>query len=223
MSKDMSEAEQIRGNRLVLLTIAGIPLTMILAATWLWYFVIQGDLDLVGALGTSNSGTLVQPPRQLDELEMREDTGALFKYSDFEPKWALVVPGQGASCDESCEQALYVTRQIHIAIGKEFNRIRRLYLSEVPPRDTSLDVATLSDGRPAPDSFSKLLQTDHRGLKTLTLPEGGSSTLFPEQRVDASTWYLVDPGGWIMMSYNSEIHYKDVISDLKFLLKNSSE
>ena len=41
--------------------IAGIPLTMILAATWLWYFVVRGDLDLVCALGTANQGTLVQP------------------------------------------------------------------------------------------------------------------------------------------------------------------
>lgn len=219
----MTEAEQIRGNRLVLLTIAGIPLTMILAATWLWYFVIEGDLDLVGALGTSNSGTLVQPPRQIDDQELREDTGALLQYGDFEPKWALVVPGAGASCDQSCEQALYITRQIHIAIGKEFNRIRRLYLSEVSPGDSSLGVATLSDDRPAPASFRELLETEHRGLKALTLSEGGYRALFAEHQVDASTWYLVDPGGWIMMSYNSEIHYKDVISDLKFLLKNSSE
>jgi hypothetical protein len=219
----MSEADQIRGNRLVLLTIAGIPLTMILAATWLWYFVIQGDLDLVGALGTSNSGTLVQPPRQVDEYQLREDTGALFKYSDFEPKWSLLIPVAGATCDKSCENTLYVTRQIHIAIGKEFNRIRRVYLSEHRPRDTSLGVTTLSDDRPAPASFNELLETEHRGLKALTLPSGGYQALFPEHRADASTWYLVDPAGWIMMSYNSEIHYKDVISDLKFLLKNSSE
>ena len=223
MSKDMSDAEQIRGNRLVLLTIAGIPLTMILAATWLWYFVIQGDLDLVGALGTSNSGHLVRPPRQLDELELREDTGALFKYSDFEPKWALVIPAQGANCDQSCEKNLYITRQIHIAIGKEFNRIRRLYLSEASPGDTSLNVATLSDDRPAPATFSELLEAEHRGIKTLTLPAGGYKTLFSEHGDDPSTWYLVDPAGWIMMSYNSDIHYRDVISDLKFLLKNSSE
>jgi hypothetical protein len=44
-----------------------------------------------------------------------------------------------------------------------------------------------------------------------------------EHQADASIWYLVDPAGWIMMSYNGEVHYKDVISDLKFLLKNSSE
>ena len=223
MTKTMNEAEQIRNNRLVLVTILGIPVTMILAATWLWYFVINGELDLVGALGTSNSGTLVQPPRQIDELELREDTGALFKYSDFDPKWTLLIPVASASCDSACENSLYITRQIHVAIGKEFSRIRRLYVSEYTPGETSLSPAVLSDGRPAPASFVELLETEHRGLKTLSLPPGGYATLFPEHREDASTWYLVDPAGWIMMSYNNAIHYKDVISDLKFLLKNSSE
>lgn len=223
MTETMNEAEQIRNNRLVLVTILGIPVTMILAATWLWYFVINGDLDLVRALGTSNSGTLVQPPRQIDDLELREDTGALFKYSDFDPKWTLLVPAGSASCDSACENSLYVTRQIHIAIGKEFNRIRRLYISEYTAGDTTLVPREMSDGHPAPDSFAELLETEHRGLKALKLPPGGYARLFPEHREDASTWYLVDPAGWIMMSYNSAIHYKDVISDLKFLLKNSSE
>jgi hypothetical protein len=44
--------------------------------------------------------------------------------------------------------------------------------------------------------------------------------LFPEYGADSSIWYLVDPAGWIMMSYNDQIPYKDVIADLKFLLKN---
>ncbi|MFT4825767.1 MAG: hypothetical protein ACI9J0_003701, partial [Cryomorphaceae bacterium] len=30
------------------------------------------------------------------------------------------------------------------------------------------------------------------------------------------------PAGWIMMSYDGKVGYKGVISDLKFLLKNSS-
>ena len=45
--------------------------------------------------------------------------------------------------------------------------------------------------------------------------------LFSEYRGQPSSWYLVDPAGWIMMSYNEDISYKDVIADLKFLLKNS--
>lgn len=219
----MTEEAQVRNNRLVLLMIAGIPVTMILAATWLWYFVVKGDLDLVGALGTANSGELVQPPRQIDDVAMQTATGALMPYADLPRKWTLVVANQGDSCDTICEQSLYVTRQIHVALGKQFNRIGRLYLSEVPVAETRLDVVSLSDQHPVPDSLDELLEKEHRGLKALTLSAGGYSQLFAEHEEDASTWYLVDPAGWVMMSYNSEIHYKDVISDLKFLLKNSSE
>ena len=219
----MTETKQTRNNRLVLLMIAGFPLTMILAASWLWYFVVNGELDLVEALGTANSGQLVQPPRQIDEVAMTTDTGAVFKYADLPRKWTMVIANKGGSCDVNCENTLYVTRQIHVAMGKGFNRIDRLYLSQVPLGETALDVSQLSDQRPAPASLTALLDSEHRGLRALTLSTGGIDSLFPEQREDASTWYLVDPAGWVMMSYNSGIDYKDVISDLKFLLKNSSE
>jgi len=219
----MNEKIPAGNNRLVLLTIIGIPLTMILAATWLWYFVVRGDLDLVGMLGTANSGHLLQPPRQLDDIALRQDGGLPIDYADLDAKWTLAIPVAGPGCDSNCEHSLYLTRQIHVAMGKESHRIRRLYLSESNVRDTVMDVDRLSDQRPAPAKLKELLETEHRRLKAFTLAEGGYQQLFPEHGEDATTWYLIDPAGWIMMSYNSEIHYKDVISDLKFLLKNSSE
>jgi hypothetical protein len=208
-------------SRAVLLLVGGIPLTMILAATWLWYFVMQGDLDLVSALGTANRGTLVQPPRQLDEHNLSDDRGQALRYSELEPRWTLLIPGANGVCDATCENSLYTTRQIHIAMGKGFNRLRRVYVSEQSALDTILQVSALSDQRPAPADFAQYLANDHRGLKAFTLPPGDANTLFPEYFSDASTWYLVDTAGWIMMSYNSDIPYKDVMSDLKFLLKNS--
>jgi len=207
---------------MVLLLIGGIPVTMILVATWLWYFVVRGDLDLVNMLGTANRGSLVQPPRQLDDQDLTDPGGLSLLYAELEPRWAMLVPGAAALCDEVCEQSLYVTRQIHVALGKEFNRVRRMYVSEARVGAVELAVAELSDRRPAPDSFSGYLEQEHRGIKALTLEVGAYGQLFPEHAADPSTWYLVDPAGWIMMSYNSEIPYKDVISDLKFLLKNSS-
>ncbi|NCF18345.1 MAG: hypothetical protein GWP63_08890 [Haliea sp.] len=200
--------DQTHKNRMVLLSIIGIPVTMILAATWLWYYVVQGDLDLVGSLGTANRGDLVQPPRQIDEAELKEQTGFPFSLSDLE---------------QACEHSLYVTRQIHVAMGKEFKRLRRLYISDVEVAETSLGVSTLSDNRPAPASFSRLLENEHRGMKQVTASTAELEQLFPELGEDRTTWYLVDPAGWIMMSYNTEVPYKDVIGDLKFLLKNSSE
>ena len=208
-------------NRMVLLLVAGIPVTMILGATWLWYFVVRGDLDLVGSLGTANRGALIQPPRQIDEGSLLEPDGARYVYASPEHRWTLVVPGVDGRCDTICEKNLYLTRQIHVAMGKDFNRLRRAYVSETRPQDTLLIPQELSDARPAPASFESFLADEHRGIAPVILAPGGTDQLFTEVRQKPSSWYLVDPSGWIMMSYNSDHTYKDVISDLKFLLKNA--
>ncbi len=219
----MTDNNPTTNNRMVLLLIGGIPLTMILAATWLWYFVARGDLDLVGMVGTANRGSLVQPPRQLDGQILRDESGSNIKFADLQPRWAMVIPAAGERCDEACENTLYLTRQIHLAMGKEYNRLRRLYVSTNTVESMQLAVRELSDGRKAPpaDEFARYLATEHTGLQALTLPAAGYAALFVEHTADSSTWYLVDPAGWIMMSYNNKVPYKDVIADLKFLLKNS--
>lgn len=218
----MKDANPVTNSRMVLLLVGGIPVTMVLVATWLWYFVVRGDLDLVGMLGTANRGTLVQPPRQLDDHVLHDASGLTIKLADMDPRWVMVVPATAGRCDEACEKSLYVTRQIHVAMGKEFNRLRRLYISEADIPDTEWIVSELSDGRPASSGgFVQYLATEHGGLQALRLSAASYGTLFPEHSKDSSTWYLVDPAGWVMMSYNSEVSYKDVITDLKFLLKNS--
>ena len=217
----MENTDRPTNNRMVLLLIAGVPLIMILSATWLWYFVVRGDLDLVGTLGTANRGALVQPPRQIDEAVLIEADGRPFVYAELEPRWTMLIPGPGGRCDASCEATLYETRQIHTAMGKEYNRLRRLYVSEAAPDDTLLTVQELSDKHPVPASFSAYLANEHRGLQALVLGPGQIDELFAEYRAEPGTWYLVDPAGWIMMSYDETVSYKDVIADLKFLLKNS--
>lgn len=208
-------------NRMVLLLIAGTPLTMILAATWLWFYVARGELDLVGAVGTANRGTLIQPPRQIDEVALEQE-GVALAYSELEPRWTLAIPWGASDCDASCEQTLYVTRQIHMALGKNFHRIQRMFISPQAPAAINLSTDRLSDGHPLPQDFASLLAGEHRRVRALQLDGEGFNRLFSEWDDDKSTWYLIDPGGWIMMSYTQEISYKEVIADLKFLLKNSS-
>jgi len=216
----MDTQKQGKTNRLVFLSIVGIPVTIVLAASWLWYFVARGDLDLVAILGTSNNGSLVQPPRLLDESNLAMPGGSVF--ADLAPQWTFLIPG-GATCDEGCEQQLYLTRQIHQAMGKHLSRIRRFYVSDTPVAETLFQIPLLSDKRPAPVDFLKYLAGEQRGLTAYTVSEENHALLFAEYSVNPTTWYLVDPSGWIMMSYNSDVSYKEVIADLNFLLKNSSE
>ncbi len=219
----METHKQALNNRLVLLMIVGIPLTMILAATWLWYFVVRGELDIVGMLGTANRGTLVQPPRSLLPVSLRDDESRPVDPEIFQHHWTMVVPVTGGECDSTCEQVLYETRQIHLAMGREFKRIRRVLVGPKPPAAMRLTVTALSDDHPMPADFSAYLADEHRGLRALQVAAEDLTALFPERIDEPSTWYLVDPAGWIMMTYDADIHYKDVMADLKFLLKNSND
>jgi hypothetical protein len=209
-----------RNGRLVILLIAGIPLTLVLAATWLWYFVVHGDLDLVGALGTSNRGELLQPPRQIADYPVQTDSGLAFILPGGDPKWTFVVPVSGA-CDAVCEGNLYTTRQIHLAMGKEFARIRRFLVAQGTVADLVFTAPALSDGAALPASLPDYLAGEQKGLTALQLDSVSYTGLFAGD-YPPGTWFLMDPAGWVMMAYTPDIHYKEVISDLKFLLKNSN-
>ncbi len=219
----MKKNKQRNRGRMVLLLIAGIPVIVILLATWLWFFVVRGELDIVGALGTANRGSLVQPARQIGQAPLYEQEGKRFNFALLPAKWTLLIPVFGPTCDALCEHKLYETRQIHVAMGKEFARLRRLYVSDAKVADTRLNVPQSSDQHATGDNFAQFLHAEHRGVRAVYADKIALTDLLPEYSRDPATWYLVDPAGWIMMSYNANVSYKDVMADLKFLLKNSSE
>ena len=149
--------------------------------------------------------------------------GAALPWSNVDHQWTLLVTHQGDRCGAPCEQKLYLTRQIHLALGKEFPRVRRMLISDRAPSDTGMSVAELSDGKPAPADFSALLASEHGSVAVARMDVAAWPALFPETLTSEDVWYLVDPAGWVMMTYDSADSYKDVISDLKFLLKNSGD
>ncbi len=116
-------------NRMALLLIAGIPVIIILASTWLWYYVASGRLDLVSVLGTANKGSLLSPPVSMADLGAVDGSGAAFEARGERPLWRIMILG-GETCDQSCAHLVYYTRQIHTAMGKYTNRIERVFFAE---------------------------------------------------------------------------------------------
>jgi hypothetical protein len=132
------------------------------------------------------------------------------------------VPQRGAVCDADCEKRLYEVRQIHMALGKEMGRAQRMMVSDAAPQALSLDVDALSDGRPLPQDFAAYVTSEQRGMSVWTTTPESFSAMFAEYAQHPDSWYLMDPAGWVMMRYDPSVSYKDVISDLKFLMKNSN-
>jgi hypothetical protein len=218
MKQDDSALQQ-RHARRVLLLIAGIPVVMMLAATALWWTVEAGYLNVVDRFGTANHGALVTPPRSVSEIVFRHEGAAEVLWGDLPVKWRVVMVQRGNTCDTVCQNQLYQTRQIHAALGKDFNRIGRVLLGDAP-----LGGVVLADSDPAQSEQRMLagwLAREHQGLTSLTLPAAILDELVPEASASPTQWYVVDPAGWIMMRMSDDLHYKDVISDLRFLLKHS--
>ena len=213
----MTETSNQSGGRAILLLIAGLPVTMILASTWLWYFVERGDVDIIGALGTANSGELLAEPINIRELEFEATDGSTVGLSGIEPKWTMLLVNDGATCDAACNELLYVTRQIRIAIGRDYQRTQRLLIV-----DTPIDLIQSNDYTEGPsDDTMPLMPQLERDHVDLNVWRREDQAVLPEGQSEPSAWYLVDPSGWVMMRYTTDVNYKDVIGDIKFLLKNS--
>lgn len=200
-------SENIDRNRMTLLLIAGIPVIIILASTWLWYYVASGRLDLVGAIGTANKGQLLDPPLAIAELGAVDELGRPFETASERPLWRIVLLG-GEACGEQCRHLLHYTRQIHVAMGKYANRIERVYLTP----------GTAPGGRPLGG-----LAGDYPELKLLYTSAPAAEALARSAGEGAAPAYFVmDPKGWIILSYPADADGKDIMADLKFLLKNSN-
>ena len=215
--------KQQQGRR-VLLLIAGIPLSIMLAATVLWWAVAEGQFDIVGAMGTANHGELIVPPKSLSQRTFSDDGAADLLWEDLPVKWHFLIVHRGGVCGAICQEKLYQTRQIHIALGKDFNRVGRVVLTDLPA--DRIAVAPADEiASAAPSTFDGTLAdwiaVEHAGVTAMTLPAAEIEQLMPSNLGDGGHWHVVDPAGWIMMQVANDLYYKDVISDLRFLLKNS--
>jgi hypothetical protein len=153
--------------------------------------------------GTTNQGELILPPVQASEAGI--DHKALFD-GDL---WILVIP-VGSSCDAGCVEALYLSRQVKIALGKESNRIERVVLSSASSL-TAEFVALLSDEH----QYAQLVFNSGPPINDLISPVLGRTPM-------GSYILLMDPNGNIMMFYTLEKAGKPMLKDIKLLLKASN-
>jgi hypothetical protein len=188
----MSEERQMSG-RLQLSLIAAVFFGPLLFAAWLYF---QGDL--IQPSSRTNHGALLEPIISLaDELP----ESPLHPHN---PEHWLLVYSYADTCDQSCRDALYTLRQSRLMLGKEMDRITRVFLHGNTPPDTVFlanehsGLITLSDSN---------LDTLLTMKKPTELPEGG--------------YYLIDPLGNLVMYFRPDINPRDMVDDIKHLLRLS--
>lgn len=182
-----------KAARLQLLLIALVFLGPLMLAAWLYF----GGRALLPE-GRTNHGELLLP---LANIRDALPESPIHERND--GHWLLIYRNE-AVCDAGCEFALYTLRQSRLMLGKEMDRLGRVFLH----------------GESAPDTV--YLADEHAGL--IALSDSGFSTLLKNKRpseLSAGGYYLVDPLGNLVMYFPPDIDPSDMVEDIKRLLKFS--
>jgi hypothetical protein len=160
-----------RWQMLLVLLVCAAPVV----ASYLAYYVVRPDARSV-------FGTLIDPQRPLPDLIGTAPDGHQDNLRALKGQWLLVTVAGGA-CDAACQQYLYMQRQLRESLGKDKDRIDRVWLinDDVPVAPALLPA--IKDG--------VVLRVPAKDLADWLEPQQGHAL--------AEHLYLVDPlGNWMM-------------------------
>lgn len=120
-----------------------------------------------------------------------------------ETRWQLLVTSAGP-CQDECRTLVYLARQLQIGLG----------------RDASRASHALASAQPLPNDYEAQLRREYPQLKRPALDparyrQGASDVPMP------ALW-IVDPHGNLVLRYDARAKGKDILNDLRHLLKLSN-
>jgi hypothetical protein len=144
-------------------------------ASYFTYYVIRPD-------GRRNFGELIDPQRPLPDLVATNLEGKPANLRTLKDQWLLVSVGSG-DCHEACVQQLYLQRQLRESLGKDKDRLDRVWL--------------VSDDKPVVPALlpglkeATVLRVPQAELERWLAPAAGHAM--------AEHLYVVDPlGNWML-------------------------
>lgn len=186
----MNDRQRTRG-RLQFLLIAAMFFVPLLFAAWLYY-----SGDALQPDSRANHGALLEPIVNLEDAV----PGSMIHGSR---NWRLVYTADDG-CGEPCRKGLYTLRQSRLMLGKEMDRLERVFLHGAEPPDTLLDAE------------------EHQGL--VALHDTALQAVLEEKRPESlppGGYYLIDPHGNLVLYFSPDIKPRDLVDDIKRLLKLS--
>lgn len=198
VDSDAINARTRRGRIQMLLLLLACASPVI--ASYFTYYVIKP------AGGKTNLGTLVYPAQEFNTAWLDTTTKG---------KWSLLIARPAGECkigDEKCIEALFLMRQVKVAMGREGGRLQLLWVN--------------TDGQPVDPEVIKAYDEKAAGFKIVSFPSD------PKLRSDFEAWLnkegagqqiqLVDPSPAKMMYFpvtNSPKEFAGMKKDLEKLLK----
>lgn len=192
-------AQQQRSGRIKMLLVLLVCAAPVIAS-YLAFFVFKPD-------ARSNYGTLIQPMRSLPALDLRTLDGQTLPARNLRGQWLLVAVGP-STCAEACERRLYAQRQLREMLGRERDRLDKVWL-------VTDDGEVRAPLRAAVDAAPEVtvLRFPREALAQWLAPEAG--------RALDDHLYVVDPMGEWMMRFPVDFEPAKVKRDLDRLLRAS--
>lgn len=159
---------------------------------------------------TVNHGELIVPVRALAERELQSIEGKTVKIADLRKKWTMVYFDTSA-CPDECTRQLFFMRQIHLGLGKDYDRMQRVFVLN--------DAGSVDSLKPRLAEYPDMLVVKSDAANILSMrKEFGADTDAAARYI-----YLVDPMGNLMMQYKPGSEPAGVRKDLERLLKYSGD
>jgi hypothetical protein len=186
-----------RFKMLLVLLICAAPVI----ASYVAYFVWQPQ-------ARSNYSDLIVPTKSLPALTLRTLQGEPVAAVGLRGQWLLIAIGD-AACGPQCEQRLYMQRQLREMLGRERDRLDKVWLltGAGEPRSALREAVASTPGM-------TILRADAAELAAWLSPEAGRSL--------QEHLYLVDPMGEWMMRLPVQPEPSRVKRDLERLLRASA-
>ena len=197
LQADAQRTRRGRWKMIAMLLICASPVI----ASYFTYYVLRPE-------GRSVFGELIQPQKDVPIASAKNLQGETVPLASLKGQWLLVNVGSGR-CEARCAQNLYFQRQLREVLGREKDRVDRVWL--------------VSDDAPIPNDLlpalknATILRMEPASLAAWIQPGPGQAW---EDHL-----YVVDPMGNFMMRFPPQM---DVASaskakrDLERLLKASS-
>lgn len=199
----MSEEDNNKKNKITIILVVVAFLSPVILS-----WVVFNYTDIGEGRGTSNHGHLITPIRPIDDLAMIDPMNEDRKET-LHGKWSMVFVTD--KCKDVCMDNVYRMRQIHTMMDKHSLRVQKVLLL------TKQNPAELTP-----------LFTDYAGQQVVNPELIDIESLLEKFRLDESDnplsnarLYIVDPLGNLMMKFEADANPRDIMSDLKKLLRAS--
>ena len=185
-----------RGRR-TLLIVAALFLVPVAVAFALYYGKLWHPAN------SSSKGELINPARPLVVAGLRHPDGTPASAEVLNGKWTLIYIGDGR-CDDACRNALVFGRQSRLALNNEMTRVQIVLLANEHCCEPQIE-----------QHVPGIRMFDASSIDAAPL-----LAQFPDER-RARSLFIVDPLGNLMMRHDAAETSKDLLTDLKKLLKLS--